>query len=227
MDYELKRSPRRRTVALEVRDARLRVRAPVGVSRADLDQLVRQKRAWIERKRREQSEQLARIPDYRYQTGTRLPWLDGELTLECVTGPRAGVERRGERLCVRCSRRSRRDPEAQVRALVRDWYRQAALSELTARTQALAARLGLRHTGVRVRATRSKWGHCTSRGEIQYNWQILLAPASVVDYLVAHEVCHLRHPNHSRAFWELVGSVCPDYRRQRDWLKTNGRCLVL
>ena len=78
-----------------------------------------------------------------------------------------------------------------------------------------------------MRFTRSKWGHCTSEGVLQYNWHIVLAPEPVVDYLVAHEVCHLRHLNHSAHFWALVASVCPDYQAQRDWLKANGRCLTL
>lgn len=227
MQYKVKRSSRRRTVSLEVRDAQLLVRAPVGVSDRDLAAFVRQKASWIERKVRSQQALLARIPEYCYVSGTRLPFLDDTLTLDVVEGSRAAVERRGGFLCVQLSRRSHRDVEEQARALVEAWYREQGLALLTAKTERLAHRLDLCCRSVRVRVTRSKWGHCTSRGDIQYNWQILLAPEAVVDYLVAHEVCHLRHHHHGPAFWRLVEQVCPNYRRHRDWLKANGRCLVL
>ena len=227
MRYTIKRSARRRTVSLEVRDAQLLVRAPVGIAERDLDRFVRQKSDWIARKVRAQQQMLARIPEYRYVSGTRLPFMGQQLTLSVTMGSRGRVEQVGDRLAVCCSRRSRLEPEAQARRLVQGWYQEQGLERLRAKTDALTRQMELSHSGVRVRVTRSKWGHCTRSGEIQYNWQILLAPEAVVDYLVAHEVCHLRHMNHSRAFWQLVGQVCPDYLRQRDWLKANGRCLVL
>lgn len=227
MQYRIKRSARRRTVSLEIRDAQLLVRAPVGVSERDLERFVQQKSLWIDSKIRAQQALLARVPQYRYVTGTCLPFMGEELTLEVAEGAVGRAERLGSALTVATSRRSRRPAEEQVRALVEGWYRAQSLERLTEKTRALSGRMGLECTAVNIRRTKSKWGHCTSRGEIQYNWQILLAPEPVVDYLVAHEVCHLRHHNHSRAFWHLVEQVCPDYRRQRDWLKANGRCLVL
>ncbi|WP_347331473.1 M48 family metallopeptidase [Marinimicrobium locisalis] len=227
MQYRIKRSARRRTVSLEIRDAQLLVRAPVGVPERDLARFVRQKALWIDRKISAQKALLARVPDYRYISGTRLPFMGTELTLQVGEGPAGRIERVDQVLAVATSRRSRRPGEEQARTLVEGWYRAQSRERLTEKTQSLSRRMGLECTAVNIRRTKSKWGHCTSRGEIQYNWQILLAPEPVVDYLVAHEVCHLRHHNHSRAFWRLVEQVCPDYRRQRDWLKANGRCLVL
>lgn len=225
--YRIKRSARRRTVSLEVRDAQLLVRAPLGVCERELDRLVQRKGAWVRSKLEAQRQLLAQVPEYRFETGTRLPWLDSELTL-CLRSARAGeVALDGDQLRVGLSSRSRLPQQEQAQRLVRDWYREQALVLLADKTHRMAQRIERRCTGVKVRVTRSKWGHCTSRGEIQYNWQIVLAPEAVVDYLVAHEVCHLRHHNHSRAFWQLVEQVCPDYRRQRDWLKANGRLLVL
>jgi len=227
LTYRLKRSARRRTISLEVRDAELLVRAPLGVSEAELNRLVRRKGAWVRDKLEAQRQLLARVPEYRFETGARLPWLDSELTLELARAGSGEAVRQGERLWVMLSSRSRLPAPEQAQKLVRQWYREQALTLLAEKTHRLAEQIGQRCSGVKVRVTRSKWGHCTSRGEIQYNWQIVLAPEAVVDYLVAHEVSHLRHHNHSRAFWQLVEQVCPDYRRQRDWLKANGRLLVL
>src|SRR5690606_31012302 len=111
-----------------------------------------------------------------YVSGTVLPFMGTTLELNVSLASRASVIRRQERLQVRGSTRSHKPLEDQARALVQGWYRDTALTVLSAKTEALTSAMKLRYRDVRVRATRSKWGHCTARGEIQYNWQILLAP---------------------------------------------------
>ncbi len=229
--YDIVRSPRRRSISIEVRAACVRVRAPLGVAERDLHQFVREKRHWISRKIAEQKQLLQAIPERQYHSGVQLPYLGCSLELVVETARTSKVERSlvngREYLHVGISTRSKMPVATQVQRAVRVWYQQEALRLLTQKTDQLVARMGLRHAGVTVKATRSKWGHCTSRGTIQYNWHILLAPMNIVDYLVAHEVCHLRHPNHSSAFWQLVASVCPSFLEDRAWLKAYGTHLVL
>lgn len=229
--YEIVRSSRRRSISIEVRAARVSVRAPLGVADYELHQWVREKRHWISRKIAEQQQLLQKIPARHYGSGVTLPYLGQSLTLMIETASSARIERRTvesrECLYVRTSTRSKVAQELQAQRLVCNWYQQEALRILTQKTDQLTRRLGLRHAGVTVKATRSKWGHCTSRGTIQYNWHILLAPENIVDYLVAHEVCHLQHHNHSPAFWQMVASVCSTFREDRTWLKTYGAYLVL
>ncbi|MDQ2076501.1 M48 family metallopeptidase [Marinimicrobium sp. ABcell2] len=225
--FSVRRSARRRTISIEVRDAEVVVRSPLGVSDQVLHQFVCKKRSWVLRKLAAQRTQLARVPEYNYQSGSLMPWLGRSLQLSIQSGTAGSVMSHGDLLCVTLSSRSRLSTTEQTRALVSRWYREQALSVLSAKSHALANRLGLQFREVKVRVTRSKWGHCTSAGILQYNWHIVLAPEPVVDYLVAHEVCHLRHMNHSADFWALVASVCPEYRTHRTWLKANGRSLVL
>jgi len=227
LDYTIKRSARRRSIGLEVRDAQVILRAPQTIPDAELHKLVMRKQRWIREKVTHQKALLAALPDDDFDTGCRLPWLGRELELVLALAGKSEVWREQGRLQVRCSNRSRRPLREQSQALVRDWYKEQALALLSEKTREQAARLGVACQQVKVRATRTKWGHCTNRGVIQYNWQILLAPEPVVDYLVAHEVSHLRQPNHSPAFWALVERLCPDYRRQRAWLNARGRLLVL
>ncbi len=217
----------RRTLSIEVRRGQVIVRAPHRVSPEAVRQLVASKTPWVQRHLQRQRELLAAIPRYDFVSGCRLPYLGRELVLDCAPGEVAAVSLHGERLQILLSARSRRPHAEQATQLVRNWYRQQALALLTAKSDQLAARLGLRHSGVAVKATRSKWGHCTATGRLQYNWQIVLAPEPIVDYLVAHEVCHLRHHDHSPAFWQLVASVCPDYQRRRRWLREQGATLTL
>ena len=204
------------------------MRAPVGVAESILLDFLQQKSAWVRTKIQEQKQALATLPPVRtYQQGSQVAFMDETLTLVLGRGNRATVARVGNQLHLLLSTRARLNDEAQIRLLLERWYQQQALNLLTRKTHALCARMGLVCAQVSVRATRSKWGHCTSRGAIQYNWQILLAPEAIVDYLVAHEVSHLRHHNHSADFWTLVAGVCPTFKADRAWLKAEGARLCL
>jgi predicted metal-dependent hydrolase len=218
---------RRRSISIEVQSARVVIRAPMRVAESALYEFLHEKNLWVQEKIREQQQALAAIPQHTYMAGSRMPYLGGEITLVLGSGSAARVVLHDQQLHVLLSRRRRMSAPEQTRRLVQAWYQQQALVLLTDKTTRLATTMGLQHTGVSTRATRTKWGHCTSRGAIQYNWQIILAPEPIVDYLVAHEVSHLRHHNHSRAFWQLVESVCPDYVHCRAWLKAHGQQLVL
>jgi predicted metal-dependent hydrolase len=85
-----------------------------------------------------------------------------------------------------------------------------------------SARLGVSFQRIRVAGQRTRWGSCSSRGTLSFNWRLALAPPEVLDYVVVHEVCHLREPNHSRRFWRLLEEVRPTYREQLAWLREHG-----
>jgi predicted metal-dependent hydrolase len=107
-----------------------------------------------------------------------------------------------------------------------------AVSESSARiaarelVSALAAeeaeRLGVAYRRIRIGAQRTRWGSCSPGGTLSFNWRLVLAPAEVLDYVIVHELCHLRVPNHSRRFWRLVEWRRPHWREQRDWLREHG-----
>jgi predicted metal-dependent hydrolase len=113
-------------------------------------------------------------------------------------------------------------PKQALRAALRA----AAARELPPRLMELAGRAGLRVSRVTVRDQRSRWGSCSSRGAIALNWRLLLMPPEVRDYVLWHELMHLRRADHSPAFWKLVAGVCPDYEQARAWLRTHGRELA-
>lgn len=96
---------------------------------------------------------------------------------------------------------------------------------LTAASEAYAAQVGRRVSGVSLKDTRSRWGSCSSAGRLMYSWRLIMAPAEVLDYVAAHEVAHLVEMNHSQAYWRVVAGLCPDFARHRDWLKREGAAL--
>ena len=89
-----------------------------------------------------------------------------------------------------------------------------------------AAELGVGYARIQVRDQRTRWGSCSTRGTLSFNWRLALAPFAVLDYVVVHELCHLREPNHSRRFWSLVESRRPGWREQREWLRRHGAELL-
>jgi predicted metal-dependent hydrolase len=108
--------------------------------------------------------------------------------------------------------------EAQARRIVR--FHAAATSTLE------AAALGVSFGRIRVAGQRTRWGSCSARGTLSFNWRLALAPPEVLDYVVVHEVCHLREANHSSRFWRLVEERRPGYREQRGWLHEHGSELL-
>ena len=95
--------------------------------------------------------------------------------------------------------------------------------ELVSRlAQEEAARIGVEYRRIRIGGQRTLWGSCSPRGTLSFNWRLALAPLEVLDYVVVHELCHLRVPNHSRRFWELVERHRPHWRQQREWLRAYG-----
>ena len=108
-----------------------------------------------------------------------------------------------------------------------DWLKKEAEHDLQPRVALHAKTLGVRPTGLTMRGQSSRWGSCSARGRLNFNWRLVLAPPFVLDYVAAHEVAHLREMNHSPAFWARVAEALPDFERGRAWLKAHGRELMV
>lgn len=116
--------------------------------------------------------------------------------------------------------------DAQRRAL-EGRYRQAAREYFAARVAHYEPIIGVTHGSIAIRDQKTRWGSCSAKGNLNFNWRLMLAPPRILDYVVVHELCHRKEMNHSKAFWNAVETVLPDYRECRKWLKENGKTLVL
>lgn len=106
-------------------------------------------------------------------------------------------------------------------------YRSAARIRIGQRCAYYRTLTGGSYTSVTIRDQKTRWGSCSSRGTLSFNYRLIFAPPEVLDYVVVHELCHLTHMNHSKEFWNKVGSVMPDYNAHRKWLKAHGGELTL
>lgn len=224
ISYRLLRSPRRKRLGLVVAEKGVEVRIPQRCAERHGHQFLRENIHWVREQLRRAAQRQAQVPDHHFAFGARFPWLGRSLELDRAASA-ADACFDGGYIQLYC--RAREPDEAQIQTALQRLYQREALALLMEKSRHFAGLLGLQFAAVKVRRTKSKWGHCTLRGELQYNWLVCLAPEPVVDYLVIHEVCHLRHHNHSAAFWDLVESLCPDYRNLRRWLKENGHRLQL
>lgn len=113
------------------------------------------------------------------------------------------------------------------RAALEKRYITAAKEYFPKRVACFAPLTGGTYTRITIRDQKTRWGSCSAKGTLSFNWRLMLAPPAVLDYVVVHELCHLTHMDHSKAFWSLVESICPDYRTHRKWLKDHGQELIL
>lgn len=195
-----------RRMTLRVSDAGVRLTVPPRVPAARVDAFLRAQAAWVA----EQRALLAPVAPP-LAPGDRLAWLDEELVL--VTRPARRAERREGALLM---------PPGDLDRRVERWYRDEALRLASTRSHALAERLGARVAGVSVRDPRTRWGSCAATGRLSFSWRLVLAPGAVLDYVVAHEVCHLLRPDHSPAFWALLEEALPGHATARRWLREHG-----
>jgi hypothetical protein len=215
IDYVIERRRGRRGVRFRVDGRGVAVSAPISMPHASIEALMRESQQWIVRKVAQWSGR--RVALLEWTDGARLPWLGGHLSLRVAHGGRARAIREGSELRVAAPAG---DPEAVRRAVVR-WYRRVAADVLGARTHALAQAAGLVQPKVLISPARTRWGSCNSRREVRLAWRLVKAPPDLVDYVICHELAHLRHMNHSRSFWSEVERQCPDYRRLRAELLSN------
>ncbi|MCJ2069442.1 M48 family metallopeptidase [Methylobacterium sp. J-030] len=162
---------------------------------------------------------LARLPErVVFAPGASLP-LRGEPHRVSLRGTRGGVRialEAGEPvISVACE-------PAHAARRIRDFLIREARRDLALAVERYAPRLGQRPVRMTLRDTRSRWGSCTARGELNFSWRLILAPPMVLDYLVAHEMAHLREMNHSPRFWTLLRDLCPNVDAAEAWLKRNG-----
>jgi len=214
-DYDIVRSARRRTIVVQVQRGTVRVRAPHFVGDAEIRGFVDRHRKWIAEKLVQQAHRAAE--QSRLAEGGSIFYKGRTLRVHWRSASHSGITVEGREFIIH----GRNLSEERAGRILQQWLIRQARDVLPARSRALAAHLQVesRFKDVVFRKTRSKWGHCTTAGRIQFNWLIMLAPDAIIDYMICHEVCHLLHMNHSRQFWEAVESVCPDYRTYVKWLK--------
>ncbi len=235
--YQVRPSARARWVRLVVRPGGgLEVVKPRGVSQARIEETLRQYEEWI-RRTQARLAPLAPAPSAAtpLTNGHILPFMGRSLRLTLMISASearaARITLHGDQLVLALPASAaalatgERDPH--VRGALERWYRAQARVIIEERLTHWNAHYNLTWASVTIKSQKTRWGSCSRRGNLNFNWRLMLAPPAILDYVVIHELCHLREHNHAPAFWALVERACPDYRDHRRWLRLHGHELTL
>jgi len=210
---------RRKTIALVITpDAKLVVRAPLRTSEHYIENLVREKSAWIRKKIAEISCKPVE-PKKQFVDGEEFLFLGSRYRL-CIRADTAAVVELRDRLYV--PRRS--GPE--IEALLSRWYRSEARKVFSERVGECSKLTGCTPKTLRLSSAQRRWGSCSSGGTVSLSWRLVLAPPGIIDYVIVHELAHMLHHNHSKKFWDQVRAFMPDFEQRKKWLKFHEKLLV-
>lgn len=210
VDYRLVRRRGRRGIALKIDGTGLCVSTSLTASITEVERIIVQHAGWVEKKLGEWSQR--RITPQHWQTGQSIPFMGERLTLMLDIGPLPGrgaaqVNRVGGHLFVA----SRDGSDAAIEKAVVTWLKKEALPHFAQRAFHYARLHNLTPPRVFLSTANTRWGSCNSRREVRFSWRLIKARPALIDYVVCHELAHLRHMNHSAAFWAEVERMCPDY----------------
>lgn len=226
-EYEVVRNNRRKTASIKVNDGKVQVIVPMDLSQDKIEGVLLQKRQWIREKIRLYQDAMPSKPK-EYVAGECFTYLGKNYKLKIVPHGIGEVKLRSGYLEM-CMRegfpKSRLD--AFIKRQISSWYKRKADKRLKDKVKRLSISLGLEPKSVSVEDFKSRWGSCSADGDISFNWKIIIAPHHIIDYVVAHELCHMIEHNHSPAFWKHVERIIPDYKECKDWLKENGSKLTV
>lgn len=217
LDFEVRHSPRRRTLQITVdRGGELVVAAPPGVEREVLAEFIREKTFWIHTKLAEKEARAQPVMGKEFVSGEGFPYLGRSYRLLLVDEQDVPLKLQAGRF------KLRRSDAGQGRARFIAWYAEHAVTWLRKRIGYWTSRMGVEPRAVEVRDLGYRWGSCGQAGGVNFHWATILLPASVVDYVIVHELAHLAEPNHTPEFWQRVARALPGYEQRKAWLAEHG-----
>lgn len=206
----------RRTVGLKITATGLVIHAPKRISQSQLEDIIVLKADWIRKKLA--SLHQHKIPVIQWQDSEQLLLLGNPITLALQHHTRSKtVEYTPGFLQLAMPNH---DDQAAVSHKVIQWYKKQALADFARRLEIFSAKLGVDFKSLTLSNAKSRWGSCNSRKEIRLNWRLLQAPPHIINYVVCHELAHLKEMNHSAKFWAVVASIYPDYKAAEKELKS-------
>ena len=222
----IRTSRRKKTITLTIEpEGKIIIRASVRTSDSKLALIVKSKAEWIIKKLHSLNNLLPAATK-EFVSGESFSYLSRHLRLKILRDPdkkKPVVKLYGSRLQVAFYRANRNGKYSEeIRDAITEWYRKLAAKRITERVTIYAGKIGLSKPGVIIRNQQKRWGSCNKNGELRFNWRIIMAPLSLVDYVVVHELCHIKYKNHSRLFWKYLGTIMPDYEKRKEKIRLDG-----
>ena len=221
MGYEIRRSPKRKKLTITVeRDRSVVVHAPIGISEEEVREVVESRKRWIQEKIRHAQKYAGtpHPPGKELVNGEAALYLGRQYRIEIVESRQREIEF-DEKFLVPARLVGER------RKVLREWYRTRAKEKILPRVARFARELGVAYGSAKIVDSRYRWGSCTPKDNVTFNWRLIKAPMYVVDYVIVHELAHLLEANHTPRFWNVVRAQSPKMDKAKDWLREHGELL--
>lgn len=232
-DYTIRRSQRAKKARIIVTAEKIEVVAPIGISERKIRDFVKQNHNWVETTRdkvKENKKNIKKLAPEQYKNGVFVPFKgkQAKIQLHQSSTNKIQIELEQDKINVFLPTEIFSGNNSEViRLALIDWMKQQACKAVENSVKLYAKKYNLYPRYIRVKTQKSRWGSCGIHNDINLNWLLILAPPEVLEYVVVHELCHIKERNHSAKFWLLVEQHFPSYQKQRNWLKKNGSSLVL
>ena len=212
---------KRKTISLQVSDnATLIVRAPFKVSDEIINRVILKHSNWIEKKKKEMQARDLKFAKKEFVNGEGFLYLGDYYRLRLVEKQEIPLDfENGFYLS--------KDYLVGAKGIFIDWYKERAYEKISERVKWYAQKRGFKYNKINITNAQKRWGSCSCRNNINFSWRLIMAPLTVIDYVVVHELVHLDEKNHSKAFWNKVKMLITDYKKHQEWLKSNGHLLRL
>jgi len=238
--YIIKESSKAKNIRLVIDNNGLHIVKPKKVAIGQIKRVLKDKSSWISKHYEKLLESKKCIPERKWVTGETLLYLGKSYRLNITEHNKIknhnlsdvkkgiiSVSFDGDAFNILMDEiATGEERKILVEGIIKRWYRKAADSVIYERLEHYCRITGLSHNAVRLKEQKTRWGSCSKDGNLNFNWKLVMAPLWVVDYVVLHELCHLRHLNHSKDFWMMVEYYMPQYKKAQEWLKNNGATLT-
>lgn len=221
ISYQVVRSRRATADIIIERDGRVLVRAPESVPDERIEDLVEAKRYWIYKNLAEWRDINATRVLREYRNGEGFLYLGRSYRLLLVADQAEPLLLKNGRFCLRRDLVDEGAVEA-AKAAFRDYYIARGIERITQRVNYFAPKVGVVPSEINVRDLGHRWASCSPNGNLAFHWKCMMAPQTIIDYIVVHELCHFHQPDHTDAFWNEVDKVLPSYGERKEWLRKNG-----
>jgi len=218
IEYTLKRSKRKTASIYIERDGAVSALVPEELSKKQIEELLESKRKWIYRNLAERKDLNATRVRREYVNGEGFLYLGRTYRLKLVEAQTRPLMLRDGYFCLRADNGAASDADASFK----EFYREKGRGRIGERVFLYQGRMGVEPAAVKILDLKHRWASCSPGGNLNFHWKCMMAPPTVLDYIVVHELAHLLHPNHTEAFWNEVDKVIPDYGERKEWLRVNG-----
>ncbi|GGH73302.1 putative metal-dependent hydrolase [Pullulanibacillus pueri] len=208
----------------------LEVKAPGEVEKDRLEAVLHKKAKWIMNKYNEIYDIVKTPLPKEFVSGEKFSYLGRAYRLKVLKKEHTKVDltfHQGKFIATVPTSLSERERQDKLKKAFKKWYNQHGLEKVKQRLALYTEKLGVQPLSITLRDQRLRWGTCTPEGNIYLNWRLVMAPIPVIDYVIVHELSHLKHMNHSKDYWAVVRTLLPNYEQHKEWLKNNGPLLTL